>query len=270
MNCEKTPDLLQRGFSLIEMLVVVLLTAIVMIAIYDIFDTNLKIFKVQQEITTMDLRVRSGMEQMVTAVRTGGSNNLNWVKLVGQNPFIKTAESNRIRVVEDLPNDAWRDSGAPGVTTCAGTPADGDTFDRCDEDGNSNYAGDNEDENGDGYINDPYEDVTFSLSGTDLIRTQYADATYCPNGEAICIGCDTLADPTPTVDVIATNIEGLTFEYFINTSTLLTPPVTSDTDLLNIRMVRITLDARTESIDRPGQQPHRIQLKSDVYLRNSN
>jgi prepilin-type N-terminal cleavage/methylation domain-containing protein len=240
----------KNGFSLMEVLVVFLLVSIVLIALYDLFDTNIKIYNAQQQVTTMNYRTRTAMEQMVTAIRTAGSNNLNAINLGGQ-PFVAIAESNRIRVVEDLPMDS---------------NVDGDTFDRVDLNTDTDFADDNEDENADTYINDPYEDVTFSLSGTDLIRTQYLDNTYCPNETPGCSLCPGECPPA-TDDVLTTDVESLTFEYFMGTSTVMTAPVTGN-DLYNIKMVRITIDAKTKHEDRLTGRNHTLQLKSDVYLRN--
>src|SRR5262245_37107518 len=145
------------------MLITVLVMGIIVIGLYDLYDRSNKINAIQQQVITMNFRTRSAMEDMVTAIRTAGSNN-QYAKKAGGNPFIARADTNAIRVLEDLPNDKWGASGActPG--------ADGDTFDRCDNTiVNSNFLDDNEDENADGWINDPYEDVTYSLSGTNLI-----------------------------------------------------------------------------------------------------
>jgi len=247
-------NILERGFSLIELLVVVLLTSIILIALYDLFDTNNKISAAQQQVTTMNLRTRTAMAEMVTAIRTAGSNNLNAINLQG-NPFIADAEADSIRVIEDLPQD---------------TNGDGNTFDRNDLNTDLDFADDNEDDNGDGYINDKDEDVTFSLSGTDLIKTQYVDDTYCPNQSPGCSLCPGTC-PVSTSEVLANDIQSLTFEYYISTALdpvhQVTSPVTGN-DLYNIKVVRVTINAQTHSNDRLTNRPHKLQLRSDVFLRN--
>lgn len=248
---EKDPSEIQGqlGFSLIEALVVVLLTVIILIGLYDLMDTNQKIYNVQQDVSTMNLRTRTAVLQMVTAIRTAGSNNLNAQKLAG-NPFIAIAEANRIRVVEDLPRDTGNGASPPGAP-------DGDTFDLNDFSSPANgSADDNENENADGFINDPNEDVTFSLSGTDLVRTQFLDNSYCPG---TC--------PPTAADILVNDIENLTFEYFSSTDSVLPSPVMGN-ELFNIKLVRVTVNAKTHSLDRPSGQPHRLELKSDVFLRN--
>ncbi len=232
---------MESGFTLIEALVVVLLTVIILIGLYDLMETNQKIYNVQQDITTMNLRTRTAVLQMVTAIRTAGSNNLFAANLTG-NPFIAIAEANRIRVVEDLPRDI---------------NGDGDTFDLLDFSSPANgSADDNENENGDGFVNDPLEDVTFSLNGTDLIRTQYFDNSYCPSG------CPATSD-----NILVNDIENLTFEYFSSTDSVIPSPVTGN-ELFNIKLVRVTVNAKTNSLDRLTGQPHRLELKSDIFLRN--
>jgi prepilin-type N-terminal cleavage/methylation domain-containing protein len=242
--------MMTRGFSLIEVVVVLLLTSVIVIALYDLFDTNVKIFAIQQQVTTMNLRTRTAMEQIVTAIRTAGSNNLNAINLGGQ-PFIALAETNTIRVVSDLPLDA---------------NADGDTFDRLDTNTDTDFADDNEDENADGYINDSREDLTFWLDGSELIATDYLDDAYCPNQTPGCSLCPGTC-PAATDEVLATDIDSLTFEYFTTTATQIAAPVTGN-DLYNIKMVRVTIDARTKHNNRLTGRPHTLQLKSDIFLRN--
>jgi len=244
----------QNGFSLIEMLISILIMSIIIIALYDLFDTNNKIYRAQEQVTTMNLRTRVAMEKMVTAIRTAGSNNLNAINLGGL-PFIAQAEADTIRVVEDLPLDA---------------NGDGNTFDRNDLNADSDFADDDEDNNADGYINDPNEDVTFSLSGTDLIKTQYADETYCPNVAPGCSLCPAEC-PETTTEVLATDINSLTFQYYSTTDATpaseVTAPVTG-ADLYNIKVVRVTIDAQTHSNDRTTNRRRTMQLRSDIYLRN--
>jgi prepilin-type N-terminal cleavage/methylation domain-containing protein len=251
-------DQFARGFSLIEILITILLMSIILIGLYNLFDTNVKIYNAQQQVSTMDVRARTAMEQMVTAIRTAGSNNLYAIYLV-DNPFIAVAKTDQIRVVEDLPHDNFD-------AACNATP-DGDTFDRCDTNTDTFFNADDEDENADGYINDSLEDVTFHVTSAGLVRTEFLDDSYCPTSDdAACIGCP--ADcPLPTDEVLDTNVDSLTFEYFTNTNQPIVTPVEGN-NLFNIKLVRVTLDARTQSLDRITKQPHTIRLRSDVFLRN--
>jgi prepilin-type N-terminal cleavage/methylation domain-containing protein len=265
VNQEKKQTGLQQGFSLIEILVVVFIMSIVMIALYDLFDANNKIHALQQQVTTMHVRSRTAMAQMVTAIRTSGSNHVYAIRLDGQ-PFIARAEANAIRVVEDLPKDVWNTNCTPNTTG-----GNGSTFERCDKNPiDGDVADDDENENADGWINDYDEDVTFSLSGTDLIKTQFADTTYCPNVTPGCQGCPGSC-PATTSQIIATNIESLTFEYFLDTTAdplfQASTPVTGNTRF-DIKLVRITMNSRTAGVDMNSGQPRRLQLRSDVFLRN--
>ena len=157
--------------------------------------------------------------------------------------------------------------------------------DDCRVANDGDVADDDENENADGFINDFDEDVTFSLIDKNslnitgpcttslepcsLIKTQFADSTYCPNVTPGCQGCG--ACPATTNQVIATNIESLTFEYFLDTTASpmfqATTPVTGNTRF-DIKLVRITMNARTAGVDMTSGLPRRLQLKSDVFLRN--
>jgi hypothetical protein len=150
------------------------------------------------------------------------------------------------------------------------TNGDGDTFDLIDgvapDAADTDWADDDEDENADGYINDPWEDVTFTLSGTDLIRTDYLDSDYCPNTQANCSECPN-ADPASKSEILATDIESLTFEYFSETDTAIAAPVTGDRRF-DIKLVRVTINAKTRTADRLTKRPHTLQLRSDIFVRN--
>jgi prepilin-type N-terminal cleavage/methylation domain-containing protein len=276
----KNRNCLQQGFSLVEILIVVLIMSIVMIALYDLFDANNKIHAMQQQVTTMNLRTRTAMAQMVTAIRTSGSNHVDAIRLDGQ-PFIPRADANAVRVVEDLPMDVWNTDCTPNTTG-----GNGSTFERCDANSDTDVADDNENENADGFINDYDEDVTFSLIDKNslnitgpctlslepcsIIKTQFADSTYCPNVTPGCQLCPGNC-PATTSQVIATNIESLTFEYFLDTTASpmfqAAAPVTGNTRF-DIKLVRITLNARTAGVDMTSGLPRRLELKSDVFLRN--
>ena len=254
MAKSQTVSIPENGFSLIELLVSILIMSIIIIALYDLFDTNTKIYRAQEQVTTMNQRTRTAMEQMVSAIRMADSNS--FAINLGGKPGIAQADLNTIRVVEDLPYDA---------------NGDGNTFDRNDLNGDGDYNDDNEDNNADGYINDPDEDVTFSLSGTNLIKTQYIDTTYCPNVNPGCTLCPSSCPPA-TQQVLATNINSLTFQYYsttnANPATEVTPPITG-ANRFNIKVIRVTLDAQTASKDRTTNSAHSLRLKSDIFLRNN-
>jgi hypothetical protein len=193
------------------------------------------------------------MDNMVHTIRSAG-NNKRALKLA---PAVYVAEADLIRVLADLPQDYVN--------------GDGDTFDIT-----SPGTGDNENENGDQQINDPDEDVTFFLDGTQLIRTSYSDDPPVETGDGVNLpGLDPDPNPLPPNEsdvVLADNIVELTFRYYT------APPGESDdnelaapvdpSDLNQIQIVRIRMVARTADRDRQSGRFHTIDLQTEVELRN--
>ena len=257
----------QRGFTLIELLVSIVVGLLVVMGLYQLLDQNQKVFRAQQQMTIMNNQVRSSMEAIVRTIRSAGSNS---VALQGA-PMIYAAQDSLIRVLADLPKDAHSDDGA-GTITC--NVPNNYSFDitNCEGGGGAGDE-DDENENGDDRLNDPYEDVTFFLSGTDLILRQFSTNPGLETGgggiSAISINPD---PPGQSDQVIAENILDLTFQYMADSNTFLTmagsPLTLPVADLGSIQIVRIKIVAQTNDRDRSTGRFHTIELTSDVDLRN--
>jgi len=75
-----------RGFSLVEVLVVVLLLAIAMLGILAVFDASARINKSEQDVADAQGAVRYGIHQMTRAIRMAGSGGLYLTQAVLNTP----------------------------------------------------------------------------------------------------------------------------------------------------------------------------------------
>lgn len=260
----------QRGFTLIEALVVVVITLLIVLGLYQLLEENERVFRSQQEIAAMNSQVRSAMEVIVRTVRAAGNNKTAFRPA----PRIYIAESNRLRVLSDLPRDSHDPSDLDG---------DGDV---CNDNDGNNYAildcdgsgiagdGDNENENVDGRLNDPYEDALFFLDGNQLKLRQFSSEPGLETGDppdrpAISIDPD---PPEESDELLAENVVELTFQYFIDSSTEIpmsgSPAEVDPGDLNDIKIVRVKLVAQTAHPERPGGRHYTVELTSDAELRN--
>lgn len=260
----------QRGVSLIELLVVMIIGVLILIGLYQILEQNQKVFRAQQQITVANNQTRAAMEIMIRSIRSAGANRRSFSPAHS----IYTAEQDRIRILSDLPQDFHDPADADGDGITCNDP-DGSTFAIMECDG-SGVPGDgnNENENGDGRINDPGEDVTYFLNGNQLISRQFSDdpgleTGNSPTNEPVSI------DPNPPLSsdqLLAENIVDLTFQYFLDSNTPITltgsPPSVPDSSLGSIKIVRVTIVTRTGDKDKVGGNYHTIQLTSDAELRN--
>jgi prepilin-type N-terminal cleavage/methylation domain-containing protein len=242
----------QKGYSLIEMMVSMVIGVIILIGLYDVLDENQKVYRAQQQVNTMTAQVRSAMDIMARTIRSAG-NNRRALKLA---PAVYIADADVIRVLSDMPQDY---------------NADGDTYDIT-----SPGTGDDENENGDQQLNDPDEDVTFFLDSNQLIKRNFSDAPPVESGDGVNLpGIDPDPNPLPPGEsdvILADNILELTFRYYTippgeTNAGELTAPV-DPANLNQIQIVRIRIVAQTQSRDRQTGLFHTIDLQTEVDLRN--
>ncbi len=261
----------ENGYTVVELLVLIVLGSLVMIGLYQILDQHTKVHKAQQEITVMNHQVRAAMETVVRTIRSAGSNK----RALQRVPRVYIAEENRIRLISDLPQDHHdpADLDSDGLT-CSDT--DGDTFSVTDCDA-SGTAGDgnDENENGDGLLNDDYEDVAFLLDNNQIILRQFSDDPGLESAPANFYRPPISIAPDPpglSDEILAQDILELTFRYFIDSNTELTmsgsPAAVADSNLHNIKLVKIKMIGRTRNRDLSGGRFHTIELASNVELRN--
>jgi prepilin-type N-terminal cleavage/methylation domain-containing protein len=139
-----------RGFSLVEVLVTLLLNVVVLGAIYTTMITSQRLYISEEEGIDMQQEARVAMDVMVRDIRRAGNDPMQ-LAFTGGNAFISTAKPNIIRLLADLPQD---ENG------------DGDNIDSVDANANNAWD-DGENENGDGVLNDEDEDITFCLAPHD-------------------------------------------------------------------------------------------------------
>jgi len=175
-------NVLSQGFTIIELLVGMAVSLLALTAIYSTFQAQHKSYLMQQEVAAMQQNLRAAMFYMQREIRTAGCDPTG-----DANAGIVTANSDSISFTEDVRGDF-----DPGI------PVD--------------------DPDPDGDIDDPNEDITYSLIGDDLKR-----------------------DTGGGNQTVAENIDALNFDYLDANG--------SETAVLaDIRSVEITIVAR---ISRP-------------------
>lgn len=269
----------EAGFSLLELLISVVLMLLVLIALHQTIVTGQRIYMTQEELAATSQQARVAMDTISRSVRRAGSNPLDTVFHFNTDPDelpISLAKANAIEILADLPQDVMDDAG--------NLTADGDSMDSNDLDGN-NIWDDDENEHGDGVLNDGEEDVTFYLSP--------ADGNLNPTGS----GPWTLVKRIPdddggVIDIpLAPNVMQLEFRYILKTDDSGDPnrdtlPL-SFTDRWNnapgaavnasnyggnyrrfIYRILVRLVIRSANPDRTTKQFHNVTLEEDIGIRS--
>ena len=172
-----------QGFTLVELIIALAVSLLALAAIYSTFLAQHRSYQVQSETADMQQNIRAAVYYMQREIRMAGSNPKNASPAFG----ITLASPSKITFTEDV-----RGTAGPPVVL---------------------YP--------DGDVNDPDENITYELSGTDLVRTD-----------------NTVAPPNNT-QTVAQNISALNFVYLDANRA---PTAT----LSNIRYVQITIVAQTK------------------------
>lgn len=186
---------LDRGFSMVEMLVTLVINLVIMGAIYTTLIASQRLYVSEEESIDMQQQARVAMDIMIRDIRRAGNDPMQ-TAFSGGSAFIPTAKPETIRILADLPQDV---------------NADGDAMDSDDTDGN-NIWDDDENENGDGVLNDTDEDITFCLAPH--------DGSLDPSGS----GPWTLVKRVPdgaggTEEIpLCSNVTALQFRYVLKTN----------------------------------------------------
>jgi len=86
-----------QGFTLLEVLVVILITSIVMAGVYSVYTSQQKSFLIQEDVAEMQQNLRAAMFTMVREIRLAGCNPTGKATA-----GIVTANANTIRVAMDI------------------------------------------------------------------------------------------------------------------------------------------------------------------------
>jgi type IV pilus assembly protein PilW len=235
----------KNGFTLIELMVAMVISSIVMAAIYATYNAQLKSHVTQQKVVEMHQNARAAMFMLEREIRLAGYDPLDSDEL--DYPRITTAQIDEIIFTMDttggeadlLDNDDDNIIDEPGET-------DGDTDDDFEK---IRYF----------LSNDANDDGIADSLNCNLQRQYWEGGAWQPNLET---------DPDAT---IAIDIDALNFVYLdadgndlIDYSGALTPPQVPAADLDDIRSVQITIVARAGQNERQGLPGNALDTK--VYM----
>ena len=231
-----------RGFTLVELMVTVFLTAIAVIAIYRGYTTFSQSADAQQQTMEMQQNLRIGMTTLVKDIMRAGMNDedesvAGFISVdLGDGP---TNDVDKIAFSMDL-------GSANGPVVFA---TDGN-----DNDGDGDTDEDDEARIGDGDVDDDDERIYYALNGEDLQRRVW-DSTIPGFGAA---------------QTVITNVSTLEFVYLDEDENLVNGgvlPITDPAVLDNIDTVVVTLVVRTTNEDYriTNNETYQNLLLTDIY-----
>jgi len=261
-----------RGVTLVELLIALVISGILIAALFRIFITQQKTYTVQEQVVDMQQNVRAAISRMMREIRmTGFGNAIEVLDLPGGvNGFTRaiTPEDNRITIVGGL-KQIRRDNGDPiHISSISGNQVV------------LNYATDNFDGAAHRYIcvGGVESNVVQSRSGPTLtlakpLKLNHAAGTPIFKVQAVTYdvgpsGGKTVLRRNENTgggrQPLAENIETVQFEYFDGDGN----PTANHTA---IRMVRVTVTAKTNMSDpefKGGDGYRRRSIASNIHLRN--
>jgi len=261
-----------KGVTLIELMIALVMSTILIAALYRLFIGQQRTYTVQELVVDMQQNVRGAIHRMMGEIRMAGFGNVGDVLDLagGVNGFTQaiTAGPNTITIVGGF-KQIRRDNDDPILISSAS----GNTI-------TLNYATDEFDRlahrfisiggvesstisNRDGRVltlgnhlkfNHPVGTPIFKIQAVTYTTGMSHDKRVLRRNENTGGGGQPLAD----------NIEDIQFEYFDARGDLTANPA-------NIRMVKVTVTARTDRSDsqfKGGDGYRRRQIVSNIYLRN--
>ena len=211
-----------RGFTLVELMVTVFLTAIAVIAIYRGYTAFSQSSDAQQQVMEMQQNLRIGMYTMVKDImRAGMTEEDDYVVLVG-------TERSDMKLATFFTADV--STVAFGMDLGSGGAFAGDTI---DNDGDGDTDEEDESRMGDGDLNDDSERIRYTLNGENLQR-QVWDSATSDYGAA---------------QTIITNVSALGLTYVKDDDTVLGALPLNAGDRSLIDTVEITMVVRTTNED---------------------
>ena len=268
----------ERGLTLVELMIALIMSSILIAALYRAFIVQQKTYTVQEQVVDMQQNVRVAINRMMSEIRMAGFGNLDKVLSLtgGVNGYtqIITPNSNTITIVGGF-RQIKRDSGEPILINSVGKdPLTGkDTL-------TLNYATDKFDGEKHRFISPGglESNRVASRNGNVLILDlplKVVPGTGAPifKIEAITYGLG-ISDGKKLLQrnentgggafAVAENIEDLQFEHLDANGNPTGIPA-------NIRMVKVTVTARTDRYDPElggGDGYRRRQIASNIYIRN--
>jgi prepilin-type N-terminal cleavage/methylation domain-containing protein len=265
-----------KGVTLIELLIALVISSILIAALYRVFISQQQTYTVQEQVTDMQQNARIGINRMMSEIRMAGFGNVGDVLglVGGVNGFTQaiTPGSNTITIVGGF-KQIRRDNGDPILISSAS----GNTI-------TLNYATDEFDRPAHQFISIGgvesstvlQRDVRVLTLGSNLKLNHRPDLYTIPifKIQAVTYTTEKSDDGKPVLyrnentggsrQPLADNIENIQFEYFdANGNPTVTPG--------NIRMVKVTVNARTDMPDpqlKGGDGYRKRQIASNIYLRN--
>lgn len=100
MNAQKQTN---QGFTIIELVIVILISSVVMIGIWNTFQFQQRSYALQRQVVAMEQNLRSGMEFMLSEIRMAGYDPNG---STGAGIVMTSSNSSTIRFTMDVNNDA--------------------------------------------------------------------------------------------------------------------------------------------------------------------
>ena len=261
-----------KGVTLIELLIALVISSILIAALYRVFISQQKTYTVQEQVIDMQQNARAGINRMMSEIRVAGFGNIGDVLglVGGVNGFTQviTPGLNTITIVGGF-KQIRRDNGSPILISSVS--------------GNMitlNYATDDFDGTAHRFISiGGVESSTvlqrdvrvLTLSNTLKINHPVGTPIFKIQAITYTTG---VSDGKPVLQrnentgggrqPLADNIENIQFEYFDANGNPTVNPA-------NIRMVKVTVNARTDMSDpqfKGGDGYRRRQIASNIYIRN--
>ncbi len=262
----------KNGVTIIELLIALVISALLVAALYRTFVGQQKTYIVQEQVVDMQQNVRVAINKMMREIRMAGFGGIDSVLNLtgGVNGFTQpiTAAPTTITIVGGF-EQIRRDNGDPIVI--ASTSGNQITL---------NYATDEFDRANHQFISigGVESNTVQSRSVKTLTLDQPISFNHPPGTPIFKIQAITYSVGTsggkPALlrnentgggnQPLADNIENIQFEYFDSNGSLTTDPA-------NIRVVRVTVTARTDRLDpdfKGGDGFRRRTIASNIYVRN--
>ena len=261
-----------RGVTLIELLIALVLSSILIAAIYRVFISQQRSYVVQEQVVDMQQNMRASISRMMSEIRMAGFGNVEAVLegVDGVNGFhqVITPGKNSITIVGGF-KQIRRNNGNPIFVSSTS----GNTI-------ALNYSTDEFDRPAHQYISiGGVESSTVMkrkgkvLTLADTLRINHSIDTPIFKIQAITYTTGK-SDGKPALrrnentgggaQPVAENIENIQFEYFDSNGNPTAIPV-------SIRMVKVTVTARTDMSDpqlKGGDGYRRRQIASNISIRN--